>query len=140
MKIRSTYVVVVALLSLCTFGYFLYSSTANESSTQVKVAEIPCKQSAWENRSEFDAAAWQAGRDREKVVNFLIASLPGKPREYVQANLGTPANDPAAEPNYYRYLIGSYDFMQCDMALSAWIIIYFDKQSKVSSVSLNKVH
>jgi hypothetical protein len=139
-KIRSMYAVGAAFLVLCVTGYLFYSYTANESSAQTHVAEIPCNQATWENRSEFDAVTWQAGRDREKFVSLLIASLPGKTREHVKANLGTPANDPAAEPNYYRYLIGRYDFMRCDMAISAWLVIYFDKQSKVTSVSLNKVH
>ncbi len=133
MKIRNVHVVLAAffLISSLIFYFYFFSLGATR---------IPCDQSTWEVRKEFDPIAWQEGRDREKFVSVLLASLPGKTREYVKANLGSPANDPVAEPDYYRYLIGGYDFMRCDMAISMWLVIYFDEQSKATSVSLNKNH
>ena len=129
------------LLAAALGAYFWPNSSINATKNSADhPPEIPCDQSAWEHRRDFDATAWKAGRDREKFAEQLVQTLVGKTREEVESQLGTPYNDAKSQPYSYQYLLGKFDYFRCNTAISQWLIVGFGNDSKVRKVTLRREH
>jgi hypothetical protein len=138
----STKSIALAITSVLCSGILLScdGSIGRSASEQPHATRIACDQADWGVMNEFNGDMWRKYRNREMMVGVLKSELRGKSRDYVELNLGLPDNDYANERQSYNYLIGTFDYFQCNTAIGEWLQVSFNHESVVVSVSLHRVH